>query len=257
MSIFNRSKNSSSASAAAPQVVSCCLCGSQVLDDDEHRTKLKDGKFACMDCLRKQGMPGMHDNAFGSDGLRRYIDGRSDLIAVYRPTRSVIGGLFEIDRNHDAFSLKGNIFRYEQLLNYELMNETWPRVWDLGKSVETNRVCSYMGIRISLRNAHMAFFDIPLIGGDIYADVTTGIDQQPAATTDYVNMRNLSEYCLTNLEQIQDTVRAHEREELMAAIAGAAAPSAADEIRKFHQLAEDGIISQEEFESKKQQLLEG
>ena len=252
MSIFNKSKQPSE-----PEVVACCLCGKWVPNDDVHRRELKGGEFVCKECLDEEGMPSLSNNSFTAARLHEYVSERASLVGDFQPTIELADGLLKVDEAHESFSASGDIFRYDQMLGFHFTNDLWPFVWDWGHDVVTNHTCSQMNVRISLRNAHADKCTLTFVDSPTYSTFTSVGSHDPGLSADYLKALNAAQDCLTALEQIQDTVRAHEREELMAAIAGAAAPSAADEIRKFHQLAEDGIISQEEFETKKQQLLAG
>ena len=73
----------------------------------------------------------------------------------------------------------------------------------------------------------------------------------------FENARKNALNCLTALQKIEDVNEQQESEKAdVAEDQPAPAPfSAADEILKFKNLADAGIITQEEFEQKKQQLL--
>lgn len=99
-----------------------------------------------------------------------------------------------------------------------------------------------MFIRITLINADLRIIEIPLYSG-------ANLDTSGMA---YNNYKSVAENILPLLQAI--TVFC-ERETAAATTEQRATISSADEIRKFKQLLDDGIITESEFEEKKKKLL--
>lgn len=99
-----------------------------------------------------------------------------------------------------------------------------------------------MLVRITLINADLRIIEIPLYSG-------ANLDTSGIA---YNNYKSVAENILSLLQAI--TVSC-ERETATATTEQRATISSADEIRKFKQLLDDGIITESEFEEKKKQLL--
>ena len=182
----------------------------------------------------------------------------------FRATKTIANRL-RIDENNKKFSVNNDIFSYGNLLNFELIEESGSEKrnvakrtaagWALlgaagavvgGLTAKTAKFCTSMYIRITLRNHYKNYVDIYFLSGQ--TDVGSDI---------YENARKNALNCLTALQKIEDANEQQESEKAdVAEDQPAPAPfSAADEILKFKNLADAGIITQEEFEAKKKQLL--
>lgn len=182
----------------------------------------------------------------------------------FRATKTIANRL-RIDENNKKFSVNNDIFSYGNLLNFELIEESGSEKrnvakrtaagWALlgaagavvgGLTAKTAKFCTSMYIRITLRNHYKNYVDIYFLSGQ--TDVGSDI---------YENARKNALNCLTALQKIEDVNEQQESEKAdVAEDQPAPAPfSAADEILKFKNLADAGIITQEEFVAKKKQLL--
>ena len=182
----------------------------------------------------------------------------------FRATKTIANRL-RIDENNKKFSVNNDIFSYGNLLNFELIEESGSEKrnvakrtaagWALlgaagavvgGLTAKTAKFCTSMYIRITLRNHYKNYVDIYFLSGQ--TDVGSDI---------YENARKNALNCLTALQKIADVNEQQESGKSdVAEDQPAPAPfSAADEILKFKNLADAGIITQEEYEAKKKQLL--
>jgi hypothetical protein len=104
----------------------------------------------------------------------------------------------------------------------------------------TVAVCSNLEIKITLRDTYKKICYINFINGNI-----------STSSKIYKNVYSLVQNCMSYLKIACDMVQENSREN------GAVGnTSNADELRKFKELLDENIITAEEFEAKKKQLLE-
>ena len=101
-------------------------------------------------------------------------------------------------------------------------------------------ICTSMRLKITLRNCHCSMVYIPLI---MTETKTKGFVYKAAQAS--------VQECLSALQIIADSYQS----EVASQTANQSNASAADEIVKFKQLLDADIITQDEFDAKKQQLL--
>ena len=248
---------------------SCSLCGKK-LSALAYKTEILDGTV-CGECLKKAGFNGLpNGRSFNTVSLKLLLDRRAELINSFSPTKTV-GDFMAVDENHNSFRIGKDVFEYANLLSFELLeNGNTVTKGGLGRAVvggmlfggvgavvggvtgsKTQNVCSSMKLRVTLRNAHMDNTYITFIGYNT-----------PVNSPEYSGAQKNAQACISALEIILDRVRAEVDGARQAAqyrqserIGVSENLSAADEIAKFKRLLDDGVITQEEFEAKKKQLL--
>lgn len=247
------------------------------------KAELADG-WICTSCYEKAGL-----NSFSpaqilavkeltSEDMRRMIRGLNPLteedrilapiraenrnrMATFVPTSS-IGNLVAFDdKSMEFFCTDGDLvdfFKYENIVDYELLQNggsiskgsvgsaivggalfgaTGAIVGAASGPRTTVDVCDSLCIKITLRDTYKQIAYINFITKRIPTNL-------PAYKEAYVAAQN----CMSLFKLACDKVEPARDE-------GTGSLSQADEIRKFKQLLDDGIITEEEFQMKKRQLL--
>lgn len=243
----------------------CGICGVKL---GLKKVMIKGGNYLCFDCVKKAGynpLTWMGNLKTDLGEIRTRID--EEIVQEPRVDMTVtrsIGNIFVMDENNrlwytqDQFGLhKGAVHRFEDITDYELL--------------EDGNMQTKGGLGSALAGG-LAFGSVGALVGASVGKKTT--------TTDCTSMRikitlnNLSspvEY--VNLLQMKVAKKsaaykkAYEQAQEILSILNvmtaqgqsgsttAPATSVADEIVKFKKLMDDGIITPEEFEAKKKQLL--
>lgn len=254
----------------AEEEAKCCVFCGKKTGMLHGRYVLADGSLVCRDCISKSGLVPSAATELTADVLQQHIDEWTAFCNAYKPTKKVYG-TFDVDENHRAFRLWTNgalkVYRYENLLSFDLMEDgdtvssgglgraavggllLGPLGAVIGASTgkkKTKEYCESLRVRISLKDADPDVVYINLIA--------TKTKKKSAS---YKLSVDSAQECLTALEQITANVESQKGFENPVVVVSDAEPAAsdADEIRKYKQLADEGIISQEEFEAKKKQLL--
>lgn len=236
----------------------CCVCNKNI-GILSTKAALSDG-YICGDCLKISGISGLSNaNSYTCETVKQLLDSRVNMITSFKTTKSV-GSLILIDDKNKWFKIGNDIFRYDNLLSFELLEDGQTITkGGLGRAVaggllfggvgaivggvtggkKTKGVCTSMKIRVTLKNAHIDVVYIPLITAETK---TNGFL--------YKTMQSSAQSCISALEIIADQNNCEQKKE-----SESDTVSAADEILKFKNLMEAGIITQEEFEAKKKQLL--
>lgn len=241
---------------------SCVVCGKE-LGLLSPKTTISDG-VVCSDCLKKAGISVLpNGKSFNSISINNLISKRTLLVKSFSPTKKV-GTYISIDENNESFKIGRDIFEYDNLLSYELLEdgETVTK-GGLGRAVaggllfggvgaivggitggkKSKELCNSMKIRITLQNAHTDTVYITFIS----AETKKSSFIYKAAQTN-------SQSCISALEniaaQVSSTTLGFASQPNISQVA-----SDADEILKFKQLLDSGVISQDEFDKKKKQIL--
>lgn len=237
----------------------CVNCGKE-LGAFTGKVNVGDGTV-CLNCLGTAGMSQLENPAsYTSSGVKSLIASRIPLVQSFSPTKK-IGSYLQIDDRHRAFKVDNSIFEFANLLSFELLEdgETVTK-GGLGRAVaggllfggvgaivggvtggkKSKNVCTSMRIKITLRDSYRSTVYIPFI---LSETKTRGFIYQAAQSS--------AQECLSALQIISDQCQS-EKESTSDRRSNA---SAADEILKFKQLMDTGVISPEEFERKKKQLL--
>lgn len=180
----------------------------------------------------------------------------------------------KIDEKNKRFAIEDKVFNYDDLIDFELIEDSGEGKkqglvkrsvagWAIfgaagavigGSTAKSSRICTALYIRVRLRNSIKSIVDIYFIGSEANSGETD------KSSDFYHTAKKRALECMSALQQIANENESRKIEETeqrnSAEDQPAPAPfSAADEILKFKNLADAGIITQEEFEQKKQQLL--
>jgi len=242
----------------------CVVCGKE-LGMLSLKATINDG-VVCSNCLNSAGITALgNPKAFDTNSIRELIARRQEIISCFKPTKDV-GTYIKVDENNRLFKVGGDIFEYANLLSFELLEdgETITK-GGLGRAVagglllsvinfggvgaivggvtggkKSKGICTSMKIRLTLKNAHTDTTYINLITTETK---TKGFIYKAAQTS--------AQQCISALQIIADV----NETESVSNVNVVSGTSPADEIMKFKQLLDAGIISQEEFDAKKRQLL--
>ncbi len=236
----------------------CANCQKQ-LGVFSSKTKIADG-VVCSDCLKAAGITDFSNaQTFNSGTLRELLQRRQALITSFSPTKK-IGRYLQVDDNNRAFKIGKNLFNFSDLLSFELLEDGESVVkGGLGRAItggllfggigalvggatgkkKTKNICKSMRLKVTLRNTYTDSVHVEFLMSEVKTQSST-----------YKGIRVKAEACISALENIADQNKASE-----APVATQAPSSAADEILKFKQLLDQGILTPEEFELKKKELL--
>lgn len=236
----------------------CVICGKEMgwFSDS---VPLSDG-YVCSNCLYNSGIYKIDDSIhLTASALKEYIERRTPVVSSFSPTKE-ISNYLRIDENNESFKIGRDIFEYSNLLSFELLEDgDSVAKGGLGRAMvggllfggvgavvggvtgrkKNKNICNSMRLRVTLKNAHV---------NTVYIDFITSKTKTSGFI--YRGAQTCAQSCISALEIILD------QNQRNASISESAQGfSAADEIMKFKQLLDEGVISQEEFEEKKQQLL--
>ena len=237
----------------------CINCGKQ-LGAFTGKVNISDGTI-CTNCLNTAGIGQLENPAtYATTDVKAMIASRTPLVQTFSPTKK-IGSYLQIDDTHKAFKAGGSIFEFSNLLNFELLEdgETITK-GGLGRAIaggllfggvgaivggvtggkKSKGVCNSMRLKITLRNCHCSMVYIPFI-----------MNETKTKSFVYKLAQSSAQECLSALQIIADSCQS----EVAAQTVNQSSASAADEIIKFKQLLDAGVITQDEFDAKKQQLL--
>lgn len=218
---------------------------------------VSDGVF-CENCLAIAGISSLRQTITVKQALG-IINERGSLAGTFNATKTISSYLF-IDEKNCLFKIDGGIYKYDELLSFELLEDGDSVVkGGLGRAVaggllfggagaiiggvtakkKTKNICKSMRIKVTLRDTapcdltYINFISTDTkVGGLIY----NGIMQS-------------AQECLSALQIIVD------KAEMLRCSVSGSSTSTADEILKFKNLLDSGIITEDEFIAKKKQLL--
>lgn len=240
--------------------IPCAVCGKE-LGLLSGKAKISDGAV-CTNCLSGAGIS-MLSNAlsYNQQSIKELINVRKALVNNFSKTKSV-GTYISVDENNKAFKIGRDIFAYDNLLSFELLEDGQSITkGGLGRAVaggllfggvgaivggitggkKSKGICNSMKLRVSLKNAHTDVVYINFIA-----------TETKTSSFIYKTAQDSAQKCITALETINDINQSNHVEYANVEVHN---DSAADEIIKFKALLDQGIITQEEFETKKKQLL--
>ena len=226
------------------------------------KVAVSDG-FACKECLHKADISSLSNpNTHTCNSIRELIERRIPIVESYKPTKKV-GKYISVDEVNKAFKINGDIFEYSNFLSYELLEDGQSITkGGLGRAVaggvlfgglgavvgavtggkKSKGVCNSMKLRVTLKNAHVDTVYITFIT----AETKTKSFLYKAA-------QDSAQSCISTLEIIGDYNNTQNQNVTINTITNAT--SDADEILKFKNLLDTGVITQEEFDAKKKQIL--
>ncbi|MBQ6884894.1 MAG: SHOCT domain-containing protein [Clostridia bacterium] len=238
--------------------IPCAVCGKQ-LGLLSPKAKISDGAI-CAVCLQSAGISSLSNaTSYNQQTIKEYILTRQALVKSYNATKTY-GGYIEIDEDNKLFKLSGDLFEFSNLLSFELLEDgTTVTKGGLGRAVaggllfggvgaivggvtgskKAKNICNSMKLRVSLKNAHTDVVYITLISSETK---TNGFMYKMA--------QDSAQKVITALEFINDINQSTAHYQTTPT-----QQSSADEIVKYKALLDQGIITQEEFEAKKKQLL--
>lgn len=201
--------------------------------------------------------------------FRAFLDSQG--VELFTPTQTV-GGYFGINEKcrkwaigtGDAFSLENCIpYSYDDIFNFELLeNGSSVTAGGMGSAIaggllfggvgaivggiaggkETHRVCSSLQVKITINNTSSPVKYINLIS----SPTNTNSPEYEKAFKDAQEILSLLQL-ISSPRKSENTTSS--------SVVPYKETSVADEIRKFKALLDDGIITEEEFNTKKKQLL--
>lgn len=218
---------------------------------------VSNGAF-CKDCLESAGIESFSSSLDTQKALQ-IIEERSGLRSAFNPTKKISSFLL-VDENNNTFKIGPGVYKYSELLSFELLEDGESITkGGLGRAVaggllfggagaivggvtgkkKTKGICTSMQIKVTFRNTapcDSAYIRI------ITSDTKVG-------GLIYNGSKKYAQDCLSALQIIADKAEQASR------AANNNPSSAADEILKFKNLFDAGIITEEEFAAKKKQLL--
>ena len=257
---------------------SCILCGNEV--GAMNRTKLNNGTFICSDCVSKTHI----SNGWGLDTLKssslekikerisfeeNAIQENEERRLKFNPTLKE-GGYIWFDDDNKWFVLPKGIFsskidnsyvfKYEDIIDFEVLEDgtsitkggfgkalVGGAVFGLagaiagGTSKKTKQICTKLEIKITTKNIDNPVLYINLISGEFKKDSFI--------------YKTASRSVQNILSKFQIIINQLESEKGMQAKNISNDISVADGIKKFKELLDMGAITQEEFDTKKKELL--
>lgn len=222
------------------------------------KTPLADG-IVCNNCLKSIGIITLPNSKIHTvDGLKNIIAEQKQLKEKFNAKKQI--ATLGIDEENQLFSINNEVFQYTNLLDFELIEdgETITKS-GLGRAVagglvfggagaivgavtgkKSKSICNSMKIKLTLKNTYRDNININLITTDT-----------KKSSIIYKASQTNAQNCISALQIITDINNQTSNQKSDVSIP----TSDADEILKFKQLLDSGIISQEEFEQKKKQLL--
>lgn len=254
----------------------CIICN----EDDLalfNRTKLNDGIFICSNCVAKVSLTnGWNINTLKSSSIQQIKEriefAKKDKeenqkrVEQFCPTLKEGGFIWFDDSNKwfvvptGAFGSKINnsyIFKYNEILDFEVLEDgtaitkggfgkaiVGGAIFGLagaiagGTSKKSKQVCTKLEIKITTKNIDNPVIYINLINTEFKKD---GIVYKTASKS----VQNILSKLKIIINQLEEEQRKENTDSL----------SAADEIKKYKEILDAGAITQEEFDTKKKQLL--
>lgn len=251
----------------------CCNCGKRIGLFNSKIYSLKDGYF-CMDCMKDKGVDvEWFEHRYGNLTTDISCEDFSNLVTKEGITRSIykaqkdtlrenftittkIGDQILIDEYSKTFKINPTIYEFSQIISYELYEDNSTIMsGGVGRAIigdalfgrvgavigvatrKSQNICSNMEIVITLKDEYHPVATIKLIESD------TNRNSEKYKTA-IKEARNI----ISKLDNITHANKETAKEDVIMT-------SVADEIRKFKNLLDDGIITEEEFIIKKKQLL--
>ena len=259
-----------------------CINCNQEMGMFTGKVELLDG-WVCTKCFEQSGLSSWNmkqltmARLISSENMRRMIKGLKPLteedkflapireknkekIENFAPT-NVIGNLVKFNDETKEFVVGqddvADLFKYENIVDYELLeNGSSLSKGSMGGALlggallgstgaiigatskqENIQICDSLVIKLTLRDTYKKI---------VYLNFITHSIQ--TSSFQYKTVYTLAQNCMSLFKIACDRVKPVEPEKIESI-------SQADELRKFKQLLDDGIITEEEFQNKKRQLL--
>ena len=250
----------------------CAVCGKN-LGRRNPGIQTADG-IVCADCLQKAGCRSLpHPEAVDTETLRERIRQEEKLAASFTETAAV-ANYFSADSTHHLFRIGETVFPYGSLHGFEWLEDG--QVLDSDDPSKISKAvnwspwsnCRSMILRINPQGREAEDARIVFISSTMRRRNTLYLSAKSFAGQCVELLRGIlaenggipgRETAVPGFETSEQTDSDSVTEKTANQNSSGAGPagsfSAADEIRKFRQLADEGIITEEEFEAKKKQLL--
>lgn len=245
----------------------CAVCGNEC---GMNRYQIKEKLWCCPKCFKEAGLGALSPiKTMSPDDIKNLISKRQETatrLLSFQSTKSV-GKLLAVDETKNEWYIpykkNPNIHSYDEVIDFELLEDGASIVkGGIGKAVagglffggvgaivgsstgkkKTKQTCTSLKIKITLNDMHAPTEYIELITSETKK---SGFLYQTCEKQAQEVLSILQIMCKTKKGQ-EDASTSDTRTET----------SSADEILKFKSLLDNGIITQEEFEKKKKQLLE-
>lgn len=254
----------------------CMVCGAEI-GVMSRKLQLKDG-VVCKKCFKKMGVTlddmKMIPAQMTLEELQQYLSQRDEetvYIENFKPTDN-IGDIGKFNDDEEVALLSNSAyinskakhytkFSYSQIVDYEILeNGLSIAKGGIGRAAvggilfggagaivgastrKQKEVCDSLQVKVTVKGYKDPAFFIKLI--------STGTKKDGII---YRSNMEIAQKLASKFELIieENKSKVHQQQENL----GSATVDAADEIRKFKGLLDDGIITQEEFDAKKKQLL--
>ncbi|KYG33021.1 SHOCT domain-containing protein [Alkalihalobacillus trypoxylicola] len=247
----------------------CATCSNEV--PFINRVAIANKEIVCAKCMKLAGLKREDIISMTSAQVKSAIGRKSESkneIANFNPTKK-IGSYVEFDTDNEKWLVlssflgkrdKSTIYKFEDIIHFELLEDgesiasgglgralvggaLFGGVGAVVGGVTGNKtskgVCTSLKVKVTVDDVHNPTVYINLLNTNTKKN---GIVYQQHI--------KYAEECLSMFQLICD------KQKKSAAVNQSGAPlSAADEIKKFKSLLDEGIISEEEFNEKKKQLL--
>ncbi|WP_342538500.1 SHOCT domain-containing protein [Sporosarcina sp. FSL K6-1540] len=231
------------------------------------RRKIANGEVVCEDCFKKAKNLTIKQiiklKTVSADEIRQSITvSVGEAVMNFIPTK-VIGTAIQFDDENKKMLIPGqfgrdNIFSYNDIVSYELLEDDEVvtsgglrraavggvlfggagAVVGAVTGRKNKGVCNNMGIKLTVNNMSQPIVYISFIQTKTKTDSNA-----------YKVANHEAQECMSTLQLICDNQKGEEKETTTYSF------STADEIKKFKELLDDGILTQEEFDAKKKELL--
>ena len=248
--------------------VSCVLCGEKITMFGLRKVGLhleNDRDVVCDICVAMEDLDSKNFKPYSvkTDVLKQHVAQRKQYKKDFHLTRSA-GDFIAIDEDNHLVKLGNAYFKFENIIGYELRVDGDTMISHSGgvgraivggllfgaagaivgaatRGANTKSTCDDMHIMISLEHP-------------IYSTMYIRFISSPVDKSGFLfrNAQKSADECISILKIVENAMAS---EKTVPAAAESSPISAADEILKFKQLLDANIITQEEFEAKKKQLL--
>lgn len=233
------------------------------------RIAISDGAI-CEDCIRTAGIP-FHSprlkpdivkwmKSYNRDSVKIMYEKRLPLVREFHPNKK-IGLYLKIDEVHQSFKVDKYIFAYQNLLNFEFIDDgevltsgglagviaggllfgaTGAIVGGIVGEKQSTKLCNCLKIQLTLKDSPIPIANITFIKRETERKGYT-----------YNTAQKMARECVAALQFIAD--KNNQAAQVQSISSGIFSPD--DEIVKLKKLLDDGIITKVEFEQKKTQLL--
>lgn len=244
-------------------MANCIICHRKIGMLD-YKIKKNNGSCICEECVTQAGIPSYSVDRLElmkDDEVCAYLEKRKGIKNIFTATDDV-EGYIKVDEGHRLIKAGIHIVAIDEIIGFDIVEDGMSvSKGGLGTAVaggllfgqagaiagavlgkkKTTDVCSSLDLIIILKDSYLKNLTLRFLYGKISRH-----------SAEYVAAQQTAKKCLKLLKRVtevpeeQDTAKAEPVEKNY---------SVADEILRFKQLLDDGIITQEEFEFQKRKLL--